>query len=297
MTVKVLAPAKINLALHITGQRDDGYHQIDSLVAFGPAYDVVGVTAAAQNTLSISGPEAAGLPADDDNLILRAARLLDVGAAHFALEKNLPIASGIGGGSSDAAAALRGLLVVYDESHDLHDGPDAPLREFGLKLLGLGADIPMCLLPRSLRVGGIGEKLVPQALPPVACVLVNPRVQVATAKVFSALHSKQNPAMPARVPQFEDSGQLIDWLADQRNDLQAPARALVPEIDHVLEVLGHSQGCGLARMSGSGATCFGLFADPDRAKAASYEIAAARPDWWVAGGMLGERRDWASALA
>ena len=290
MTVRVLAPAKINLALHVTGQRADGYHELDTLVAFGPAYDVVHVTAAATNSLEISGPEAGGLAAGGNNLILRAAEAVDVGSAAFQLEKNLPVASGIGGGSTDAAAAVRGLLALYGGANSPRADQVAGLAD---RLLDLGADIPMCLVPQSLRAQGIGEVLTPLALPPMGCVLVNPRVQISTPDVFKSLTQKDNPPLPNDVPDFATPQEAISWLAGQRNDLQAAASVGAPVIHQVLDALRNQPGCGLARMSGSGATCFGLFANAAKAQQAALDLAAVHPDWWVSGGVLAEERQWA----
>ena len=290
MTVKVLAPAKINLALHVTGQRADGYHELDTLVAFGPAYDVVHVTAATTNSLEISGQEASGLAAGGDNLILRAALAAGLGTAAFRLEKNLPVASGIGGGSADAAAAVRGLLALYGGANSPRADQVDGLAE---RLLGLGADIPMCLVPQSLRAQGIGEVLTPLALPPMGCVLVNPHVQISTPDVFKSLTQKSNPPLPEVVPGFATPQEAISWLAGQRNDLQDAAAAGAPVILEVLDALRSQTGCGLARMSGSGATCFGLFADAEMAQQAALELAAVHPEWWVSGGVLAEERHWA----
>lgn len=256
--VTVPAPAKINLTLHVTGRREDGYHLLDSLVVFAETGDVVHL-APGPLSLTITGPFAAGLASDSDNLCLRAARLAGAEVA-ITLEKNLPVASGIGGGSADAAAVLRGL------------GANPPLPE------RLGADVPVCLAGRPVRMRGLGEILdpVPQ-LPPLALVLVNPGKGLSTPAVFRALDRRDNPPMPA-LPDFPDTAALVGFLQTCRNDLEAPAITLLPEIAACLEAL-RSQGALLARMSGSGATCFGIFADLDQARAAA--LALARPGWWV----------------
>lgn len=275
--IEVFAPAKVNLALHVTGRRADGYHLLDSLVAFAPVGDRLRLHPAEAMRLRVHGPEAAGVPEDGTNLVLRAAEVLGPGpAAAIELEKCLPAASGIGGGSSDAAAALRGL---------------AWLRGQGVAAQGLerlGADVPMCLDPRPARTRGIGEDLTPVSLPDLPAVLVNPRVEVSTPAVFKALAVKENPALP-EIPTFVDRLSCLGWLAAQRNDLEVPAMRLAPAIAQVLAVLGASAGCHFARMSGSGATCFGLYETAGDATAAAAEIAAAHPDWWVASGLLGDQ--------
>lgn len=274
--IEVFAPAKVNLALHVTGQRADGYHTLDSLVAFAPLGDVLRLSPAEGLSLVLSGPEAAGLPAGPDNLVLRAAALMGPGpGARFALEKRLPAASGIGGGSADAAAALRGLAALRGQP--LPGGIER-----------LGADVPMCLHPRPARTRGIGEQISPVALPALPAVLVNPRQELSTPSVFKALQSKENPPLP-EIPAFAGAAECIGWLAHQRNDLQAPALALAPVIGAVLAALAAQPGCLLARMSGSGATCFGLFATAAEAEAAGKALAAAQPGWWVGAGYLGDQ--------
>ncbi|WP_110804963.1 4-(cytidine 5'-diphospho)-2-C-methyl-D-erythritol kinase [Rhodobacter viridis] len=280
--IDVFAPAKVNLALHVTGQRADGYHLLDSLVAFSPVGDALTLAPADALVLKVSGPEGAAVPEGPENLVLKAAALFGVGAA-VTLEKCLPAASGIGGGSSDAAAALRGMAALTGQPL-----PDAAA------VLKLGADVPMCLDPRPARTRGIGEDLTPVALPPLPAVLVNPRVEVPTPSVFKALTVKDNPPLP-EIPAFADAGACIGWLADQRNDLQAPAVAQAPVIAEVLAVLAALPGCKLARMSGSGATCFGLFGSEAEAEAAQTALAASHPGWWSAHGSLGDQAQKAAA--
>jgi len=268
MTATEHAPAKVNLALHVTGQRADGYHLLDSLVVFTQLGDMLRATAGAGISLSVTGPEAAGLSGEGDNLVLRAARLAQADGLALELEKHLPVASGIGGGSSDAAAALR--LIAR------HSGRPVPG-----DCLTLGADLPVCLAAKPCRMRGIGEDVscIP-ALPPMAMVLVNPRVGVATPAVFRALARKDNPPMPETLPEWRDFPGFVAWLSVQRNDLQAPACAAVPAIADVIAELAGA-GAALARMSGSGATCFGLFPDLGTAKQAATLIARAQPGWWV----------------
>lgn len=290
MANRVFAPAKINLTLHVTGRRSDGYHLLDSLVSFAPVGDWLTVATGEGLTLEVSGPEAAGVPDDMSNLALRAAALLagHEGAA-LTLEKNLPAASGIGGGSADAAAALRGLATLSGEiPQGFLELPDLLMQRHAKRILGLGADVPMCVLSHPLRARGIGERLGLVTLPDVAAVLVNPRLPVPTPAVFKALEIRDNPPMPDTLPEFPDAASLIGFLARMRNDLEAPALRVEPGIRAVLDALAGQGGCGLARMSGSGATCFGLFLSEDDAKAAAQALTEAHPGWWVASGVLGD---------
>ncbi len=264
------APAKVNLTLHVTGRRADGYHLLDSLVVFPDLGDRLSVAAAEDLSLVIEGPFAAGLAADAENLVLRAARLLAPGrGAALRLDKRLPVAAGIGGGSADAAAALR-LLAR-------HWGIALPAAEAALSL---GADVPVCLAARSARMSGIGEVVVPADLPGGWLVLCNPGVPIATGAVFAGLARMDGDAMPP-VPQLADVQALAGFLATGRNDLEAPARAVAPVIGEVLAALGAAPGCLIARMSGSGATCYGLFAREGAARQAAADLAAAEPGWWV----------------
>ncbi len=264
--VKRLARAKINLTLHVTGQRADGYHLLDSLVAFAGVGDEISVASAEELSLTVDGPLAAGVPSDARNLVLKAAAMFDEKqGADIRLTKNLPNAAGIGGGSSDAAASLLALAELWD----------APLPE---NLVALGADVPVCMAPMALRMRGVGDELSPlPALPPLWAVLVNPRIPLETPAVFKALDQKENPAM-GHVPEFEDATAFAAWCASQRNDLQAPAIARVPPIQDVLDVL---EPALLARMSGSGATCFGLCESAAQADALAAHIREDHPDWWV----------------
>ncbi|MFC3569656.1 4-(cytidine 5'-diphospho)-2-C-methyl-D-erythritol kinase [Paracoccus simplex] len=256
------APAKLNLSLHVTGRRPDGYHLLDSLVVFLELGDMVTV-APGPLSLRLTGPFAQGLAVEPDNLCLRAARLAGR-EARITLEKNLPVASGIGGGSADAAAVLRALEARPE------------------RLETLGADVPVCLASRPVRMRGLGEILTPlPPLPPLAVLLVNPGCGLSTPQVFKSLMRRDNPPMPDPLPDLSDAGMLIGFLQDCRNDLEAPAIALMPEISACLAAI-RAEGAQLARMSGSGATCFGLFAGAAEAEAARARIAAANPGWWVA---------------
>ncbi len=278
--VSVFAPAKINLYLRVTGRRDDGYHLLDSLVVFAAIGDTVTAAPGAALTLAASGPEEAGLPDAEQNLALRAARLLALEAgcgagAALRLEKCLPVASGIGGGSTDAAATLRALDRLWGLGRDAAD----------LAALGgrLGADLPVCLAARPVRMRGIGERLDPApGLPEFGLVLANPRQALATQAVFKARDAAFS--APARLPEaWPDAAALARDIAVLGNDLEAAARRLCPVIGEVRTALAALPGCLAAGMSGSGATCFAIFADAARAAAA----AAALPDaWWRWGGGL-----------
>lgn len=271
--MQAFAPAKVNLALHVTGRRDDGYHLLDSLVVFAGVGDDLTFAPAAETTLAIDGPRAAGVPADATNLVLRAAAQLQGPPVAIRLTKRLPAAAGIGGGSSDAAAALRGLLSMGHR----------PRGDLAALALSLGADVPVCLAGRPARMSGVGERLAPlPPLPPLWLVLVNPGVPVSTRACFAALAGRFGARMddPPSAG-WPDAAALARWLAAQRNDLEPPARRLAPPVDSALAVLATTPGCLLARMSGSGATCFGLYADATAAGAAADRIGGANPAWWV----------------
>ena len=274
----IAAPAKINLALHVTGQRDDGYHSIETLAAFAGIGDRITVEAAQEDRFTIDGPFAAGLDAGDGNLVIRArdalrAKLGEAPAVHIHLEKNLPLASGIGGGSADAAAALKALVAHWDAAI----APER-LREIAETL---GADVPMCLNGRPLVARGVGEAIEPLAdFPRVACVLVNPGRPVPTPAVFAALTTRDNAPLASFGDGFDDAETLFAWLDGQRNDLQTPALTLEPTIGEALELLGGTDA-RIVRMSGSGATCFGLYDDGDAARRAAETLTSARPGWYV----------------
>jgi 4-diphosphocytidyl-2-C-methyl-D-erythritol kinase len=277
------APSKINLYLHVTGRRPDGYHLLDSLVVFAGAADRLTAEPADALSLALTGPFAAGLEAEPDNLVLRAARALAEAAglpprARLTLEKNLPVASGIGGGSADAAAALRLLAGLWEVTI-----PAATLHALATKL---GADVPVCLASRPLRMQGIGEILSPApALPGCGLVLVNPGEAVATPAVFRARTAPFSPeaTLPSAWP---DAASMAADLARLTNDLEPPARSLCPAIDTVLAALAATPDCLLARMSGSGATCFGLYPTHAEAQSAARTLAQSHPTWWCWGGDL-----------
>ncbi len=297
-TVEVLAPAKINLTLHVTGQRPDGYHSIDSLVAFAQAGDKISVRPRGWLEFDVDGPEAASVPADGTNLVMKAAELLSEGrGAGIRLTKVLPPASGMGGGSADAAAVVRALLMLWLDEAERAKYENASDDEIGRRMAGLlklGADVPMCLMSRPCRARGIGEQLDFVELPPLPAVIVNPRLPVRTPEIFAGLDKRRNQPMPVTLPYFAEADELAHWLTFQRNDLQDTAIALEPKIGEVLEEIAGMRGCILSRMSGSGATCFGVFSGLRAALAAAQSIEDVYPHWWVRGGYLG---DWSEQAA
>jgi len=265
---RAFAPAKVNLALHVTGRRADGYHLLDSLVVFAGVGDELFAAPDGVLSLVVEGPRAAGVPVDGRNLVLRAAEMMapERGAA-IRLVKRLPHAAGIGGGSSDAAAALRMLSRLW--------GVAVPG-----DVTALGADVPVCLrAPAPQRMAGVGEVVTAlPALPEAALVLVNPGVEVQTPEVFRALDHRENPGLP-EVPEGMDYSAFVGWLAGTRNDLQAAAVGIAPVIGEALGAL-RAAGADISVMSGSGATCVGMVRDMDLA--ARLAAAVERPGWWVA---------------
>ena len=298
----VNAPGKINLSLHVEGRRADGYHQLSGLVAFSKVADQLQFEICRQDkrstdeksrwSLEISGPFAGQLSAPcaiaSENLVSKAARLYGLQCVEglsgvIRLKKNLPIAAGIGGGSSDAAATL----VALQKTNS------SPLSKEQISeiALELGADVPMCLTPTAQMIGGIGEiRQVVEPFAPLPAVLVNPGVNVATKNVFADLEAAQLPsqyhsaALPT--PDLSTKAAIIEYLRSQRNDLQAPAMRIAPVIGNVLELIGKDKNCRLARMSGSGATCFGLYDSLNIAEHAVQKIHTAHPDWWVVATVL-----------
>lgn len=281
----VAAPAKLNLYLHVLGRREDGYHLLDTLMTFVHVGDGICVEPAENLSLTVEGPFAEGLDAGEDNLVLRAARgLADAcgvtEGARIRLVKNLPVASGMGGGSADAAATLHALCDLWRLS--------PPPEDMAALALELGADVPFCLAGQAGFVGGIGESLEPAAVPPpdvsgasvVWAVLINPMAALSTPAVFAA---REGPF--SQSSRFKDrpreASELVALLKERCNDLTQAAVSLAPEVGDVLGALEASGGCLLARMSGSGATCFGLFGDEEGARQAAAAISEAMPDWWV----------------
>jgi len=276
------AAAKINLALHVTGRREDGYHLLDSAVMFAAdAGDLVTVAPADKLGLSITGPFSEGLETDGNNLVLKAVEALNKVCArrlrpcHITLEKHLPVASGIGGGSADAAAALNALMAF--------NAMEVPADQLAGIALELGADVPVCLASAACRMRGIGEEIEPwTSTPDLQAVLVNPRVAVSTAAIFKTLALLPGQPAGTGMGEMPARSDCLDWLAGCRNDLQPAACDLQPVIGLVLEAIAATDACRLARMSGSGATCFGLFDDADAAGVAAERLRQAHPGWWVA---------------
>jgi 4-diphosphocytidyl-2-C-methyl-D-erythritol kinase len=281
------APAKVNLTLRVLSRRADGYHELESLVVFADCGDRLRFTPGDALALTLSGATAAQAGDDADNLVLKAARALaarlpGLTLGGFHLEKNLPVAAGLGGGSADAAAALRLIARanrLAPSDPQLYDAARAT-----------GADVPVCLDPRPRLMRGVGEKLsAPLMLPPLPAVLVNPGVALATSSVFAGC-SPGRRAVPfdlTAVAKLESAEQLLRLLKDEPNDLEGPAVALQPVIAEVLTTLQGFAGCQIARMSGSGATCFGLFSTSTEAETAAKILHAKNPNWWVQACVLG----------
>ncbi len=290
------APAKINLYLHITGRQGDGYHLLDSLAVFPDIGDRVIARPAPTLSLELAGPFAGDLGAGEDNLVLAAARALaasgggvpggvpeGVPGAALRLEKNLPVASGIGGGSADAAATLRLLARLWAREGGARERGARERADLPAIAARLGADVPVCLGARAARMSGIGTALAPPPrLPEAGIVLANPGIALPTRDVFAARGGAFSapPALPAG---WEDAAAMAADLAALGNDLEAPAIALRPQIGTVLAALRALPGVLLARMSGSGATCFAVFATAEAALAASRRLPR---EWWVKAGVL-----------
>lgn len=283
---EVFAPAKINLYLHVTGRRLNGYHEIDSLVCFADIGDVIRISRPKTQGFSfnIEGRFSKNLDSNlQNNLVIRAAYLLANAAGKtldcsITLTKNLPVASGIGGGSSDAAATIFGLQKFW--------GLDSDAPYITPILQNLGADVPVCMACSPSIMRGIGENIFPApAMPEIPIVLVNPLKTCPTAQVFSRFNSpfKKDISIPAKLHRHDD---LISFLQKQDNDLTMPAQQIIPEISNILAALSLQNGCSLARLSGSGATCFGLFKHESDAKNAAKNIIEENPDWWVECGYI-----------
>ncbi|WLT09079.1 4-(cytidine 5'-diphospho)-2-C-methyl-D-erythritol kinase [Bartonella apihabitans] len=278
----IVTPIKINLALHIVGERSDGYHLLDSLVCFSFEGDVLFYKPAKTNSFSIVGPRSVALSANADNLVSRARDLfvknfpLKSEPCQLILEKNLPVASGIGGGSGDAA----GVFALLKQQWQI-EASDQELFEIGLTL---GADVPMCLSAflnrRSLRVSGIGEKLQPVDCCKIPMVLVNHGQSISTPEIFKLLGNRKSAALDIDVANLSNLHSLVNELKKTHNDLYECARSLAPELDDVLEILD-GNGALLSRMSGSGATCFGIYENIKKAEEAASKIKSQKPDWFV----------------
>lgn len=281
--LRVVAPAKLNLYLHVTGRRPDGYHLLDGLVAFADVHDTLTIAPARSLEFSADGPCADALGDPDGNLVVRAALALGAAAGrtpnlHFHLTKRLPVASGIGGGSADAAACLRGLATLWDL-----DPAGRGVLDVARKL---GADIPVCVDGRAGYIGGIGTEVdSAPSFPDAWLLLVNPGIALPTPDVYRARQGAFTP--PMRFDGMPGTAkELAARLALRRNDLTAAAVSRVPEIERVITAIAETEGCLLSRMSGSGATCFGIYADPARAVRAAAVVGQENPAWWIASGRL-----------
>ena len=285
--------AKVNLTLRVNGRRGDGYHDLESVVAFADCADRLTLTPGPELSLNMSGPLAEACGETSDNLVLKAARLLaarvpGMKAGSFSLDKVLPVAAGIGGGSADAAAALRLLAQLNGLA------PDDPRILEVAKLTG--ADVPVCVASRACVMTGVGETLQPLALPTMPCVMVNPCVPVATKDVFGALGLRNGQLLVGAADVFlqdgswpEQGASLEDWvetLAASSNDLEAPAMKIEPVIGEVISALSATNGAWLSRMSGSGATCFAIYENTADAQRAAEKIRRDHPGWWVHAGTL-----------
>jgi len=284
--IRLLAKAKINLDLLITGKRADGYHLLDSLVVFADYGDEIIIRPAEELSLKISGPFAHALEGQvfqgqGDNLILKAAGLMKEkfsypGGAQISLIKNLPVASGIGGGSADAAATIRGMIQLMDVEANLDDLKDLAL--------SLGADVPVCLQSQNMQMSGIGDRLKPVKITePLHLLLVNPGVSVSTAEIFQMRAAgnrgfSQIRNLPSKL---DHMSQVLEIMRKSQNDLEVEACGLAPEIKNILTALRADENCLLARMSGSGATCFGLFENAQNAETACQRLKEEKPAWWL----------------
>lgn len=274
-SIQISAPAKVNLYLHITGRRDDGYHELDSLVAFADIGDTITLLPADRFSFAIDGPFTNGLD-HDDNLVVKAARNFAELAGKpldmaIILTKNLPVAGGIGGGSADAAATIKALAQWCDIDV-------ASLKGLDDMALTLGADVPVCLNGKAVRMQGIGEKITDFTLPsPLPAVLINPLKPCSTTAVFA----QREGAFSQAAQDYNSAQNIIDYLDTARNDLYVAAANIEPSITQIINTLEDQDGCHIARMSGSGATCFGLFRTKEDAEKAAAVIVEAHPEWWV----------------
>ena len=275
------ARAKVNLTLHMKGKRRDGYHELESLVVFADVSDELVFTPASEDRLSLEGPFA-GL-VDGENLVLKAKRAFAswlgvTVSGDFLLKKNIPVAAGLGGGSSDAAATIRALLKAYDRDEDT--------KTFIRQSASIGADVPVCLQDSAAWMCGLGERVTPVCgLTPLPALLVNPRIKLSTAAVFKTLNAKplqpEEAGDPPSFPGWRNPQEAAVWLNEGRNDLEAPAIALEPAVKKVLDALRRLDDCMLSRLSGSGPTCFGIFLSQDAAAEAASEMRRSYPNWWV----------------
>ena len=275
------ARAKVNLTLHMKGKRRDGYHELESLVVFADVSDELVFTPASEDRLSLEGPFA-GL-VNGENLVLKAKRAFAswlgvTVSGDFLLKKNIPVAAGLGGGSSDAAATIRALLKAYDRAEDT--------KTFIRQSAAIGADVPVCLQDSAAWMCGLGERVTPvSGLTPLPALLVNPGIKLSTAAVFKTLNAKplqaEEAEAPPSFPGWRNPREAAVWLNEGRNDLEAPAIALEPAVKKVLDALRRLDDCMLSRLSGSGPTCFGIFLSQDAAAEAASEMRRSYPNWWV----------------
>ena len=271
------APAKINLSLHLVGQKNDGYHLLDSIVSFVNIGDKISIEPGKSGELKVVGPFANDLPRSNHNLVLKAARLFNnIKFSRITLEKNIPVTSGIGGGSADAAATVRLFSKFYNK-------PELPVE----KLISLGSDVPVCMQKGIVRMMGVGEKIINLSpAPKVGILLVNPRKALSTAKVFSAVKEKNNSGLNLQGSGEKNLNSWFDWINSMRNDLTASAIDLIPDIRFILDKLITCDGARVVRMSGSGATCFALFEDFDLLQDAKLKIIKEFPSFWCESGEL-----------
>jgi len=275
--INEFAPAKINLSLHLVGQKSDGYHLLDSIVSFVNIGDTLRMTPGGSSGLVVEGPFAKDLPSSNHNLVFKAAEIFsNVRLPQITLEKNIPVASGIGGGSADAAATVRLISKVYDE-------PKPPIN----KLISLGADVPVCMHKGIVRMMGVGEKIINLSpAPNVGILLVNPRKALSTSEVFNAVKKKKNSGVKSHTFMEDKLNLWFDWINSMRNDLTSSAINLVPEIRFILDKLVTCDGAKVVRMSGSGATCFALFENFDLLQDAKDKIGKDFPSFWCEKGQL-----------
>ena len=275
--ISEFAPAKINLSLHLVGQKSDGYHLLDSIVSFVNIGDKISIEPGKSGKLKVAGPFAKDLPRSNHNLVLKAARLFNnIKFSRITLEKNIPVTSGIGGGSADAAATVRLFSKFYNK-------PELTVE----KLISLGSDVPVCMQKGIVRMMGVGEEIINLSpAPKVGILLVNPRKALSTAEVFSAVKEKNNPGLNLQGPGEKSLNSWFEWINSMRNDLTASAIDLIPDIRFILDKLITCDGARVVRMSGSGATCFALFEDFDLLQDAKLKIMKEFPSFWCESGEL-----------
>ena len=277
LMISEFAPAKINLSLHLVGQKSNGYHLLDSIVSFVNIGDKISIVPGKSGELKVAGPFAKDLPKSNHNLVVKAARLFNNSKlSQITLEKNIPVTSGIGGGSADAAATVRLFSKLYNK-------PVPPIE----KLISLGSDVPVCMQKGIVRMMGVGEELINLSpAPKVGVLLVNPRKALSTAEVFNAVKEKNNSVLDLQGSIEKGLNSWFDWINSMRNDLTASAIDLIPDIRLILDKLITCDGARVVRMSGSGATCFALFEDFDLLQDAKVKITTECPSFWCEAGEL-----------